>query len=445
MSFQPISRRTVLRGVGATLGLPWLEAMKPLRAATTADASRPPVRLAALYMPNGVREDMWTPAGVGRDFQLSPTLQPLADLRDNILVPTNLWNEVVKDGSVHLPRCAGFLTCTRVTKTQGVDVSCNGISMDQVAAKKSGQETPLPSLELGVAPDSTGVDTNNGYTRLYGSHIAWSSPTEPLAREIDPKLVYQRLFRAGRPAGDSAKKDMLLLDRVMDDAKRLQKQLGTSDQQRVDEYLSVVRSLEQRLERTTSPRSAWKARAPLDPKAEPADAPTQFPDHVRLMMDMIALAFQTDTTRVCTFMFNNEVSNQDFSFVEGVTGGHHSISHHQHRDEQLKQYQLINRWHVEQYAYLLRKLKSIREGHRTLLDNSMVLLGSGLRDGNAHSPVNLPIVLGGRGGGRIATGQHIVYSEHSPLSNLYVAMLEAFGAPVERFADSTGAAQGVLA
>ena len=434
----------MLRGVGATLGLPWLEAMTPARAATA--AAKPPVRLAALYMPNGVREDMWTPEGEGGDFKLSPTLEPLADLKDSIIVPTNLWNEVVKDGSVHLPRCAGFLTCTRVTKTQGVDISCNGISMDQVAAQKSGKLTPLASLELGVAPDSTGVDTNNGYTRLYGSHIAWSAPTVPLAREIDPRLVFERLFRATRPQANSAKVDILLLDRVMDDAKKLQKRLGTADKQRVDEYLSVVRSLEERLERTTRPQTgvSWKPRVPLDPKAEPPEATPQFPEHVRLMMDMIALAFQTDTTRVCTFMFNNEVSNQSFSFLEGVSGGHHSTSHHQHREEQLKQYQLINKWHVAQYAYLLRKLRDIKEGEGTLLDNSMVLFGSGLRDGNAHSPVNLPVILGGRGGGRLATGQHIVYGPNSPLSNLYVAMLDAFGAPVERFADSTGPARGVL-
>jgi hypothetical protein len=433
----------MLRGVGVTLGLPWLEAMIPARAAA---ASKPPVRLAALYMPNGVREDKWTPEGEGSDFKLSSTLQPLADLKQSILVTTNLWNEVVKDGSVHLPRCAGFLTCTRVTKTQGVDISCNGISMDQVAARVSGRETPLASLELGVAPDSTGVDSNNGYTRLYGSHIAWSAPTVPLAREIDPRLVFERLFRAGRPQADSSQVDMLLLDRVMEDARKVQKRLGVADRQRMDEYLSVLRSLEERLERTTRPQPGgpWKPRVALDRQAAPPETPPQFPEHVRLMLDMIALAFQTDSTRVCTFMFNNEVSNQSFSFVDGVSGGHHSISHHQNREEQLKQYELINSWHVAQFAYLLRKLRDIKEGESTLLDNSMVLFGSGLRDGNVHSPVNLPVILGGRGGGRIATGQHIVYPPNSPLSNLYVAMLDAFGAPVDRFADSTGPARGVL-
>jgi len=437
-----LSRRTMLRGLGAALGLPWLEAMTPVARAAT----KSPVRLAALYMPNGVREDMWTPQGEGTNFKLSPTLQPLEDLKENILIPTNLYNQAVKDGSVHLPRCAGFLTSTRITKTQGVDISCNGISMDQIAAQKSGQQTPLASLELGVAPDSTGVDTNNGYTRLYGSHIAWSGPTNPLPREIDPRLVFERLFRAGRPQADSAKADKLLLDRVMEDAKKLQQRLGMADRQRMDEYLSVIRSLEERIDQTTRPRagSAWKPRVPVDPKAQPPETPPQFAAHVGLMMDMIAVAFQTDTTRVCTFMFNNEVSNQSFSFLDGVSGGHHSTSHHQNRDEQLKQYQLINRWHVEQYGYLLRKLKGIKEGDRNLLDNSIILFGSGLRDGNSHNPHNLPIVVGGSAGGRIATGQHLLYPPDSPLSNLYVSLLDAFGAPVERFADSTGPARGVL-
>jgi Protein of unknown function (DUF1552) len=440
----PMSRRTVLRGVGAALGLPWLEAMMP-SSARAAAAAPPPVRMAVLYMPNGVNEFTWTPEGEGRDFKLSPALESLADLRGDINVLTNLWNEVVKDGSVHLPRCAGFLTSTRITKTQGVDISCNGISMDQLAVQKSKKETPIPSLELGVYPDSTGVDQNNGYTRLYGSHISWSGPTSPLAREIDPRLVYQRLFRAGGADADTAKRDMLLLDRVLGDAKKLRGEVGTSDQHRIDEYLSMVRSLEDRLGRATSTdKLAWKPRVPLDPEAEPADKPSEYPEHTRLMLDMLVLALQTDTTRVSTFMFNNEVGNQSFSFLDGVDGGHHSTSHHRDQEDKLRQYTLINRWHVEQYAYVLRRMREIKEGDGTLLDNSMVVFGSGLRDGNKHSPRNLPIILGGRGGGRIQTGQHLVYAEDSPLSNLYVSMLDAFGTPVERFEDSTGPLRGLL-
>jgi hypothetical protein len=442
----PISRRTLLRGAGAALALPWLEAMTPSPARAASGETQPPVRIGVLYMPNGVHPDMWTPEGEGRDFKFSPTLEPLNDLKDQITVLTNLWNRGSEASEGHYVKIAGFLTCTTVTKTLGVDISCNGISMDQLAAQRSGKQTPLTSLEVAISPVSTGVDKNVGYTRVYGSHIAWSSPTSPLAREINPSLVFERLFRAGNPKGDANKQDVLLLDRVLEDAKELRQRLGTSDRQRIDEYLSVVRSLEDRLERASRPeQSTWKARVPLDPEAKPAGIPKEHAEHVRLMMDMIALAFQSDTTRIATFMFGNEVSNQNFSFLPGVSGGHHNISHHQRDAEMLRQYQLINRWHIEQYAYLLRKLRDMKEGERSVLDNSMILFGGGLRDGDRHDPHNAPIVLGGRGRGRIAAGQHLVYDKDTPLANLYVSMLDAFGTPVDRFADSTGPLRGVLA
>lgn len=441
MSRFPISRRTLLRGVGASLALPWLEAMEPARTDSAA-----PVRMAAMYMPNGVHPEMWTPEGEGRDFKLSPTLSPLTDLKDDILVLTNLWNEGSKGSEGHYVKNSGFLTCTTVTKTLGVDISCNGVSLDQVAAKQVGARTPLASLELGIEPVSTGVDKNVGYTRVYGSHISWGGPTQPLAREINPRLVYERLLRAGKPGADASKQDLLLLDRVLDDAKELRGQVGSADRIRIDEYLSVVRSLEQRLERASRPESSnWKARASMDNAPKPAGIPKEHAEHVRLMFDMIALAFQTDTTRLITFTFGNEVTNQNFSFVEGVKGGHHSISHHMREADKLRQYQLINKWHMEQYAYLLRKLRDMKEGDRSVLDSSMVLIGAGIRDGDRHDPHNLPLVLGGRGGGRLATGQHLVYTKDTPLSNLYVCMLDAFGTPVERFADSTGKLAGVMA
>jgi hypothetical protein len=441
----PISRRTLLRGTGAALALPWLEAMTP-RVRAAASASPSPMRMAVLYMANGVNASMWTPEGQGREFTLSPTLQPLSDFKDDILVLTNLWNQGSKGGEGHYVKTSGFLTCTTVTKTLGVDVNCNGVSMDQLAARKTATETPLASLELGIAPVSTGVDKNVGYTRVYGSHIAWSGPTSPLAREINPQHVFERLFRAGNPEQNSAKHDTLLLDRVMEDARQLRTKLGSADRLRLDEYLSVVRSLEDRLERASRPeQTTWKPRAVLDPAAKPAGIPKEHLEHVRLMLDMIALAFQTDTTRVSTFMFGNAVSNQNFSFLEGVSGSHHNISHHQNDQDKLRQYQLINRWHIEQYAYLLRKLRDMKEGETSVLDNSMILFGAGLRDGNSHNPHNLPLVVGGRGGGRIATGQHLLYTEDTPLANLYLCMLEAFGAPQEQFADSTGKLPGVLA
>jgi hypothetical protein len=290
------------------------------------------------------------------------------------------------------------------------------------------------------------VDTNVGYTRVYGSHIAWSGPTTPVAKELNPRLVYERLLRSTKPATNSAKDDLLLLDEVQADAKQLREKLGAADRQRLDEYLSGVRSVEERVGRAGKIRQTnWKPRARIDPSAPPEEVPKQHAEHVRLMLDMIALAFQTDTTRIATFMFGNAVSNQNFSFLEGVTGAHHSISHHMNDADKLRQYQLINRWHVEQYGYLLNKLHSMKEGERSVLDNSMILLGAGLRDGNKHDPHNLPLVLAGRAGGRIAAGQHLTYDKDTPLANLWHTMLNAFGTPVERFADSTGLLQGVLA
>ena len=443
---KPLSRRTVLRGAGVALGLPWLEAMAPSALAASAPAdTKSPVRMAVLYMANGVNTSQWTPEGQGRDFGLSPTLKPLEDLKDQLLVVDNLWNAAANTGDGHYTKESSLLTCTTITKTLGVDINIHGPSMDQVAAQRVGAETPLPSLELGIEPESTGVDANVGYTRVYGCHIAWSGPKTPLARETNPRSVYARLFRAASPAGDSAKQDTLLLDRVLEQSKRMRAQLGAGDQARVDEYLEIVRSLETRMERAGDPKRTWKPLVSFDKSREPVENPATHQEHVRLMMDMIALAFQSDTTRISTFMFGNAVSGVNFRFLEGVTDSHHEISHHSNDPEKLRQYAVINRWHVEQYGYLLRKLRDMKEGERTVLDNSMILLASALSDGNKHDPHRLPLVLAGRGGGRLASGQHLVYTADSPVANLYVSMLDAFGTPVERFADSTGPLPGVLA
>lgn len=440
-----LSRRTLLRGAGVSLGLPWLEAMTPATALASSGSPDAPVRMAVLYMPNGVNTKAWTPQGTGRDWQLSPTLQPLADFKDDVTVVSNTWNEAARDGDGHYVKESAILTCRTITKTLGADMR-NGVSMDQVAAQRAGNQTPLPSLELGISPVATGVDGNVGYTRLYGGHIAWTSPTTPLAREIHPRSVYERLFRASTQQGTSNKLDTLLLDRVLGQANQLRTRVGTADRVRIDEYLSVVRSLEERLQRAGSSSAvAWKPRAAISKEAAPVENPANYPEHVKLMLDMIALAFQTDTTRISTFMFGNAVSMIYFRFLEGVSGAHHDISHHQKDPEKLREYQLINQWHVEQYAYLLRKLREMKEGERSVLDNSMVLFTSALSDGDSHDMHNLPIVLAGRAGGRIASGQHLTCSQDSPTANLYVSMLNAFGTPVERFADSTGNLQGLLA
>lgn len=440
-----ISRRTLLRGTGVTLALPWLEAMVPTSALASSKMPKSPTRMAMLYMPNGVNVSKWVPQGTGRDFTLSPTLSPLQDLKDDLVVISNLWNANSKGGDGHYVKEAAILTCSTIKKTPGADIA-NGVSVDQLAAQRVGTQTPLPSLELGVTPVAIGVDAVVGYTRIYGSHIAWSNPSTPLAREINPRLAYERLFRAASGQNsNAAKMDTLLLDRVLGDAKNLKTELGSADQVRLDEYLSVMRSLEERVQRASSgSQKAWKPRVAIDPKAAPTDRPLNHAEHVKLMLDIIATAFQSDTTRVSTFMFGNAVSDVSFRFLEGVSAGHHDTSHHQNNEDKLRQYQIINQWHIAQYAYLLRKLKSMKEGYSTVLDNSMILFASALSDGNKHDPRKLPVLLAGKSGGRIDTGQHLVFTEDSPLADLYVAMLDAFGTPVERFADSTGPLAGLL-
>jgi Protein of unknown function (DUF1552) len=457
---RPISRRTVLRGMGVMMGLPWLEAMAPRIAFAGDAAAADPVRMACLFFPNGVSTKRWTPEAQGKDYELSPILKPLASVKEDALVLTNLTNRATDTGDGHYVKDAAFLTGTTIHRTTGADLNSGGISIDQLAAKRRGNLTTLPSLELGIEPASTGVDVVVGYTRVYGSYISWSSPTTPLAKEINPKLAFDRLFRsnaAGRR--DQTDDDRGVIDLVMDDAKALRGRLGRDDRVKLDEYLDSVRAVERRIDFESGDRKARyrddpSARAEIEKLGGRVDAYKFDPgrhrersanhtEHVRLMLDIMVLAFQTDSTRYTSFMFGNAVSNKNFSFLEGVKSGHHEVSHHQNDEEKLKQYELINIWHVEQLVYMLERMKAIREGEKSLLDNSMVLFGSALRDGNSHNPHNLPIVLAGRAGGTLATGRHIAYGKDTPLCNLYVSMLERIGCPVDRFADSTGPLEGL--
>ena len=448
----PLSRRTFLGGAGVALGLPWLEAMAP--AAPTGGPSErsraeggPPVRMAALFMPNGVRPDAWTPAGVGAGYELSDQLAPLASVRDDVLVFTNLWNELCSDThGNHQSQTAGLLICSEIQRSLRGDVNVHGRSLDQEMAALAGPVTPLPSIELGTQPARSGVDM--GLSKVYGAHIAWRGPTSPLAKEINPRLAFDRLVRAGSGGGGAeAKRAASVLDLVAGETGRLRQALGGADRRRVDEYLDSVRSLERRIQQAADPAGrTWQPRSAFDSAAAPPEGiPADHAEYVRLMLDVIVLAFRTDTTRVATFMFGNAVSGQDFSFLDGVSGAHHTLSHHQGDADKLAQYAAITRWHVAQFAYLLERLREVREGDRTLLDNSMVLFGSELRDGQEHERHDLPILLGGRGGGRIASGRHLSFTPDTPLANLYVSLLDAFGTPLPRFADSTGPLPGVLA
>lgn len=455
-----MSRRTMLRGMGAMLSLPLLDAMEPLHTLAANQASRRrPVRLAVLYMPNGVNPHSWTPKGTGSEFELSPILEPLRKVKNKILVLTELMNAATDTGDGHYVKTAAFLTGTTITRTTGSDLRCGAISMDQLAAQHIGNLTPLPSLELGIEPVTTGVDTNVGYTRLYGAHISWNTPTTPLAKEINPQLAFDRLFRAPAGAAVNGTIDRSVVDLVMEDANRLKAKVGKADQRKLNEYLDAVRAVERRIEFDAKHKSAEYREDPLvrreieklgarikDFYSDPAQASERSGDHtehVRLMLDLMVLAFWSDSTRISTFMFGNAVSNKNFSFLEGVKGAHHEMSHHENKEDKLEQYQRINTWHLAQAAYMLEKMDSIQEGAGTLLDNAMVLFGAGMRDGNAHNPHNLPLVLAGQGGGTIASGRHLVYPRNTPLCNLYQSMLQRLNVPVERFSDSTGELSGL--
>ena len=452
-----ISRRRMLKGMGACIALPFLEAMA-LPGVARYSSEKSPVRTAFLFMPNGVHPDHWTPSTIGGDFELTRQLQPLDKFRKDILVLGELMNKnsQFKGADGHYAKSASLLTCMPIKQTIGDNISSGGISIDQVIAQKIGNETLFPSLEYGLDRITTGVDINVGFTRLYGSSISWQSPTQPMSKEIDPRLAFDRLFRSFVP-GVMVKEDpwkQSVLDLVMEDANTLKRNLGRSDQDKVSEYLESIRSVEKRISNQAN-KEKFAANITSDIRRELVRVNQSIDEYVemyagvditektRLMLDIMALAFWSDASRVSSFMFGNSVSDRNFSFLDGVSGNHHSISHHMDKTELLEEYVKITAWHVEQYAYFLDKLQNIKEGDKTLLDNSMVMFASDLRDGNRHSPKNLPIILAGKGGGKIKTGQNLIYEKDTPLANLYLTMLHSMGIDEKQFADSTGTLKDV--
>lgn len=433
-----LNRRTVLRGTGVALALPLLDAMSSRARAQSNDAAGKPVRFAALFFPNGVRQDCWTPKEVGFNWTPTTQLAPIASAKKDVSVVSGLWHQAADTGGGHYVKDAGWLTGTTITKTTGVDLNSNGISMDQIAARTLGKHTPLPSLELGNERVRSGVDAVTGYTRVYGAHISWRKPTQPLAKEINPRLVFDRMTRlaSGKQTGKSNRP---ILDLVMEDASRLRQRLGHSDRQRLEQYLDSVESLERRLEITEDDSGKrWSSRVDFSTRPVPADNPAKHAERTRQMLDMIALAFEADITRIATFMFGNSVSEVNFSFLDGVNGSHHELSHHGNKQEKLQQYEKINTWHVAQFAYLIEKLRSIPEGDSNLLANSAILFGSGFRDGNAHDPHDLPLLLAGQGGGALNSGQHLACTKDNPMSDLLLSLLHVLDVRETSFADSTG-------
>lgn len=448
----------MLRGMGAALALPWLESMAPaLRASES--LTTPPVRSAFLFMPNGVVPDHWTPAGDDEKFDLTPMLQSLANVKDDFLLLENLWNKEAVGRNGHWPKIPAYLSGGFVVRTAGRDLDIGGVTVDQVLAESIGSQTPLPSLELGVDEAYTGVDNvGGGFTRIYGSHIAWRDPRTPVPKEIVPRLAFDRLFRTGaatppvsgfttRQAAvvkSLAKDDTSVLDLVMDDAKSLKLKLGVQDRLKVEEYLESVRSIEQRIESSLKPQKRWINQGRFDVPRPGPGIPEQHIDHVRLMLDIMVLAFWTDSTRVATFMFGNAQTGRNFSFIDGVSGtGFHGLSHHRNELPLRDQYEKICTWHVAQFAYLLERMKSLNEGGRSLLDNSQILFGTTIRDGNSHDPHNLPLILAGRGGGYLNPGRRLRFAKDTPLCNLYLTMLHQQGIMKKSFGDSTGTLSGL--
>lgn len=455
-----LSRRTLLRGAGAAIALPWLDAMAPaVASAASTAAGKPPVRLACLFFPNGVWKKTWVPEKAGTDFDLPFALEPLKAFKQDLTVLSGLDKAKSRGGDGHYAKTANWLTGLEVVKTTGKEINVGGTSMDQVVAQRFGHLTPLPSLELGIDPVVSGVDSFVGYTRLYASHISWRAANQPIAKEINPRLAYERLFGAkdaagkpvkganGKAAADARALDdrQSLLDLTLEDSRDVRKKLGRDDQFKLDEYLDSVRSVEKRIAFAAKddPRDWHPQTSPPGARLPAPGTPADYREHVKLMLDLIVLGFWTDTTRVSSFMFANCVSGRNFSFVDGVRGGHHDTSHHSNKEEKIEQYKRINRWHAGQLAYVLGKMKGIREGEGTLLDNSMILFGSSMSDGNAHDPNNLPIVLAGHAGGKLEGGRHVASEKNTPLCNLYVSMLDKLGAPVKQFGDSTGPLAGL--
>ena len=455
-------RRSFLRGAGATLALPFLDAMRPLMAAGSSASL--PIRIALLYMPNGVRADRWTPEGKGKGFKLSPILSPLEKHKQDLLVLTGLQNKASFSGDGHYVKTGGWLTGTTITKTTGSDIAAGAVSMDQIAAQQLGRNTKLPSLELGTEPVATGIDTNVNYTRLYASHISWKTSTVPLPCEINPRVAFDRLFRSRSKGGEKqAADDKSVLDLVSSDAKRLQAKLGQTDKNKLDQYLESIREIERRIEAEAAtlgvgenmPPELLKRLDELDKRIsngmgkasreEELNGRMRFDhgEHCRIMMDLMVMAFWSDSTRVSSFMFGNDVTGRNFSFLEGVNGGHHDLSHHSNDVKKLDQYELINRWHVEQYGYMLDRMKEIKEGDGNLLDRSMVAFGSPIRDGNAHDPKNVPIVVAGGSKTGLTNGSHEVYDEGTPLCSLWLGMLEKAGVKAKDLGDATAPLRGL--
>ena len=437
---EPLSRRTLLRGAGVSLALPFLEAMGPVRAySAPKNPASPPTRLAFVYVPNGVIMKHWLPEKTGSGFQLPKTLAPLNPYRGKLQILSGLDHDKANNngdgGGDHARANATFLTGCQAKKTAGADIRA-GVSVDQVAARHFSGQTRIDSLELGCDVGRKAGRCDSGYSCAYQFNFSWKTESLPMPPEIDPRVIFEKLFGSG-VLGDVKKNQALrakyhksILDYVMEDAKSLQGKLGHTDRSKLDEYITGVRELERKIEQTEHFSKK------LPETHAPSGIPGDFQTHIRMLYDLMAMAFQTDSTRVSTFLAAHDGSNRSFTQI-GVSEGHHYLSHHRDDHAKVNKLAKIDRFYTEQFAYFLQKLSTMKEYRGSVLDNSMIVFGGGHSDGNRHDHTNLPIVLAGGGGGKLQTGRHVNHGS-KPMMNLYLSMLEKVGIQYDRLGDSTG-------
>ena len=436
-----IPRRAILRGIGTAVALPFLDAMTP---AFAGPAAKAPVRMAFVYVPNGIDMRNWTPDYEGKLEALPRILKPLEPHKEDILLLGNLTHNTGRallDGAGDHGRCCGsYLTGVHVKKSLS-DIQ-NGVSMDQLVARQMGGATRFPSLEIGLEDARQSGDCDSGYSCAYTNNLAWASDTQPLPPILDPRSLFERLFGDGVALSPEArlrqaKYRRSILDFVTEDTRKLQGGLGPTDKRKLDEYLSSIREVERQIER------AEKDNAQIDPHMEkPYGVPADFAEHFKLMTDMVTIAFQADLTRVLTFLVTHEGTSRAYREI-GISDGHHPLTHHRNQEDLMEKVAQINCYHMQQFAQWIEKLKSVREGDRTLLDNSMIVYGAGLSDGNRHLHEDLPTLIAGRAGGSIKSGRRVVYRRETPMCNLFLTMMDRMGTRMEHFGDATGKLEGL--
>ena len=434
-----ISRRTILHGLGATVALPLLDAMIPALTAAVNTPAKPIRRLGVVYHPNGVIYDKWLPKGVGADFELSPTLAGLQPFRDKLIVVTGLsmdQAEALGDGGGdHSRACGGYLNGVHVRKSDTVVEA--GMSMDQIAARAFERDTQLSSLQLQMDENSIIGSCDVGYSCAYSSTISWLTPTLPLMAENNPRVVFERLFGASDSTDPKVRaarlhQDRSILDSVTDRVKQLQRRLGRADNRRVNDYLTSLRDVERRIQKTEE-QSAKE----VPDVARPAGIPESFDDHAHLLYDLQLLAYQSDITRVSTFMYGREQSPRPYPQI-GIPEPHHPVTHHQNDPEKMAKCARIQQYHLKLFADYLEKLRNTSDGDGSLLDHVMILYGAAISNSDRHTHGPLPTLLVGGGAGTLKGGRHLVYPEHTPLTNLQLTMLNLLGVPAEKLGDSTG-------